>query len=270
MHDVGDLIPLHYTVVDPRTQSKTSATVAATLEDPDGVSSTLTVTEGATGEYSATFTPAAAGRYVVRWQSTGAVNSAFSDVVNVAEGASTALISLAEARAHLNLPAGEHLEDEELRGFITAATAAVERHLGQVVARRTITEQYDTVATRKLFLRHAPVLSVTSVASADGQITWDPDELLLDAEAGVLDANGGTVFYGPLRVTYVAGWRIVPPHVVLAAQIIVAHLWQTQRVGSLGQAPGFAGDGTVESVSTGFALPYRALELLGDRPPVIA
>lgn len=269
MHDVGDLIPLHFTVVDPRTQSKTSATVTATIEDPDGVSTPLTVTEDGPGDYSTTFTPANAGRYVVRWRSTGTVSSAFSDVVNVAEGASSALISLSEAREHLNIPAGETLEDEELRGFITAATAAVERHLGQVIARRTITEQHDLRApVVRLHLRNAPVQTVTSIVSTDGLTTWDPAGIRLDGTFGILDSP--TPLYGSVRVTYAAGWRVVPPHVVLATQIIVAHLWQTQRVQSVGQAPGFAGETPEGPVGLGFALPFRALELLGDRPPVIA
>lgn len=274
MHDVGDLIPLAFTVVDPRTQSRTSATVTCAIEHPDGTTSTLPVTEESPGRYTTIFTPVEPGRYVERWDAVdvdGQPIAAKSDVINVGEGAAVALISVAEAREHLNIPAGEHVEDEELRGFITAATAAVERHLNQVVARRTIVEYHDIPLGRprsRLFLHRTPLLTVTSIETLDGDQAWDPDALVVDSRTGMLDTVNGTPFAGSLRATYVAGMRSVPGNVLLATKIIVEHLWQTQRVPNL-SAPGFAGE-PAPTPGLAFALPNRALELLGGAPPVVA
>lgn len=268
MYDVGDLIPLSFTVVDPRTQSRTAATVTATIENPDGTTTELAATMSEVGHYTAVFVPTQPGRYVERWAAVNDAEQAIgarSDVINVAEGASAALISLAEAREHINIPEDEHIEDEELRGYIVAATAAVERHLNRVVARRSITEFHDVYPPRcRLFLHRAPLLSITSISTLDGDESWDPATMVVDSSTGMLDTVNGKSFVGSLKIVYVAGERVVPPNVLLATQIVTGHLWQTQRVAG----PGFAGEGA--ALGAGFALPNRAVELLGGAPPVIA
>lgn len=267
MHDVGDAIPLHFKVVDPATRTLVDADVTCTIIDPNGLASTRSAESSDTGRYSTTFVPTAAGRYVVRWTGvdadSGAAIAAHSDVVNVVEASSTALVSLAEAREHLNIPHGQHVEDEELRGYITAATAAIEEHLGQVVARRTITEEHSTAPTRRLLLNQAPVLAVSSVT--DGVTTWDPGLLVLDGATGAIDVGSGALLSGSLRVTYVAGYKVVPPNVILATQIVVAHLWQTQRVPSIA-APGFGGE-SAPVTGRGYLIPNQAAQLLGGKGP---
>src|SRR5690606_7916524 len=104
-----------------------------------------------------------------------------------------------------------------------------------VVARRTITEFHDVYPARsRLFLHRTPLLTVTSIETLDGDESWDPAEMVVDSRTGMLDAVNGKSFSGSLRVEYVAGMRVVPANILLAAQIVTAHLWQTQRVPSLG------------------------------------
>jgi hypothetical protein len=60
----------------------------------------------------------------------------------------------------------------------------------------------------------------------------------------------------------------VPDNYITATQIICAHLWQTQRVQTLGSGPTFGGDTSFSpQLGLGYALPNRALELLGGRAP---
>lgn len=269
MHDLGDTIPLDFRVTNTQ-QTLVDADVVLTVTQPNGVDVQPTVAHAGLGSYTAMFVPTQAGRHIVRWAATGGATTAHADILNVAPAASLALVSLAEAREHLNIPDDEQIEDEELRGFIAAATGVVERHLGQVVARRQITENHDVRSVRHLALRRVPVLSVTSVETTDAALTWDADLFTVDSATGLLDSGLGPMFSGSLAVTYEAGWVEVPPHVILAAQIIIGHLWQTQRVQSAGPVPRFAGEGMPTPSGAGYAIPNRAAELLGGRPPVIA
>lgn len=58
----------------PRLVDPTAA--VCTLLDPTGVSTTPAVTRSSTGIYTATVTPAIAGKFTYRWTGTGAVAAA--------------------------------------------------------------------------------------------------------------------------------------------------------------------------------------------------
>jgi hypothetical protein len=83
-------------------------------------------------------------------------------------------------------------------------------------------------------------------------------------------ATAGLALTGRVMVTYVAGLTEVPANYGLASRIIVQHLWQTQR-GSAG-SPGVGGLETpgAGSYSYGYAIPNRAIELLGPQSPLVA
>jgi hypothetical protein len=67
--------------------------------------------------------------------------------------------------------------------------------------------------------------------------------------------------------TYQAGYTTVPANIRLGALIIVQHLWETQR-GMMGVQLG--GDGETYVTGRGFAIPRRAIELLGPQLPGVA
>ncbi len=70
-----------------------------------------------------------------------------------------------------------------------------------------------------------------------------------------------------IAVTCTAGLSAVPAHVRLAALITVQHLWETQRGG---RDRRFTGNEDAWNPGMGYALPRRALELLGDQVSGIA
>jgi hypothetical protein len=172
------------------------------------------------------------------------------------------IVSLADARAQLNFRAAETSDDDELRGFIGAATGAVERALGRVVVRRSVTDRFEmSGAVAELLLRNVPVLSLTSAVSADGATTWSTAGLRVDAETGLVTVASGPAFTGALDVTYQAGEVVVPEDYRLAGKIILQHLWETQR-GTMGVQLG--GDNEPYMPGRGFAIPRQGAGAAGS------
>lgn len=277
MYDVGDTVPLSFTVTDT-TEKKVAATVVLTVTLPDATTATPSVSTPSVGIYTATYTPSQAGRHTYRWVASGAASKTGSAMFNVRSAAPTGIISVDDARAHLRMTAAdEGVEDEELAEVIEAASRAVERHVGHVVARRTVTERHYVrgCGSSSLVTIARPILSLTSVKSIDGATTWTTSNLDLNNDAGILYVRAGNLFHGPLEVIFVAGQTIVPENYVEATEIIVAHLWEIQRSATLGRttARSVFGANDQESLMTpggvGFAIPHRAIELLGGRPPLV-
>lgn len=181
-----------------------------------------------------------------------------------------AILTLGDAKAQLNIQASDTSEDVELQGFVDAATAAVEKQLGQVVDPRTVVDQFDFAGNVQSFmLRSVPVISLTSLASLDGAQTWNvsPSVMRVDGASGLVTVLSGMPVVGSVLVTYQAGEAAVRANVRLAGLIIVQHLWETQR-GTMGVQLG--GDSETYVVGRGFAIPRRAIELLGPQLPGVA
>jgi hypothetical protein len=249
------------TLVNP-----TSATLVITLPDGTTVSPAVP-TPTTVGKVRVDYVTAQAGRHVWRLVTSGPT-TAYADVFDVRAAVPVGIVSLADARAQLNMGPAETSDDDELRGFIGAATGAVERALGRVVVRRSVTDRFEmSGAVAELLLRNVPVLSLTSVVSADGATTWSTAGLRVDAETGLVTVASGPAFTGALDFTYQAGLPIVPEDYQLAGLIIIQHLWETQR-GTMGVQLG--GDSEPYMPGRGFAIPRRALELLDPPLPGVA
>ncbi|MFD0902336.1 head-tail connector protein [Actinomadura sediminis] len=268
MYDLGAVVPLTLTVRDSTGNLADAGSVSVTVTLPDGA----TVVEGpvtstTTGVYEYGYATTAAGRHVVRWVATGVNATASTDMFDVLAADPGQIVSLSDAKKHLNIPATSTTDDAELRDFVLAATAVVERYVG-AVARREHVETFDG-GRPDLVLSHAPVLSVSAVVE-DGE-TVAASGYALDAPSGVLRrvlAGAGSCWrggVGGVEVTYLAGRTSVPANVSRAALIIVKHMWDTQR-GSGGSRP-LLGESEAVALNpggTGYAIPYRALELLGE------
>ncbi|MGL5910908.1 MAG: hypothetical protein ACRCZP_12945, partial [Phycicoccus sp.] len=259
MHDLGDTVPLAVDVLDEDGAGTTAGSVVLTVDLPDGTMITPTVTPVATvGRYECDFVPTQAGRHVVRWVST-APATAYTDVIDVRPTARRHLFALATFKAHLNRTS--HADDEELRGYIEAATLAVERHLGggQAVCRLAVTGEVHRLGRGRtvLSLDRWPLQRLTAVTSHDGATVHDLDDFILDRAAGIV---GGLRLTGDVAVSYVAGPVDIDPAVSLAGQIIAAHLLELQRTAGIGQQTGFGGEDIMTSAGQGYAIPHRAVE----------
>ena len=181
-----------------------------------------------------------------------------------------AIVTLAAAKAQLNINSTDTSEDIELQGYVDAATAAVETQLGQVVDPRTVVDQLDFPGgVTSFLLRSAPVISLTSLVALDGATTWTVGSSVMhvDALSGCVTVLSGPPVIGSVLATYQAGYTVVPANIRLAALIIVQHLWETQR-GAMGVQLG--GDSDNWMAGRGFAIPRRAVELLGPQLPGVA
>lgn len=261
-YDLGDLVPLSVTVRDAAGAPTNATTVTLTITLPDGTPVTPTVVNppAQTGVYVYDYPTVQAGRHLYRWTST-TPQAAYVDVFDVRTAAPAYIISLADMKNHLNMTSTT--DDEELRGFIEAATAVIEDELGRAAVRRTFTEEHT--AHGEILLNWTPVASLTSVASVDGTTTWDVADLHVST-SGVLTAKATAVaLVGDIETVYVAGPTVTPANWVKAGQIIVQHLWDTQR-GNKGSAHA-GGTETPGAGFTryGFSIPNRAKELLTGR-----
>jgi Phage gp6-like head-tail connector protein len=261
--DVGDSVPIAVDVKDAAGAPTNASTVALTITLPDGTTVTPSVTNppSVTGQYRVTYVPTVEGRFAWRFVTT-TPSTAYQDVFEVRSTVSPALLSLADAKAHLNITSTS--SDDELREFLEAATAAIEEKVGPIV-RRTHTEQFTGGGCR-IYLHNTEVLAVTALTLiSDGSTPVSLSELNINGSRGVITRKNGSAFpTGQMSITYTVGRSYVDPNWTLAAKIIVEHNWETQ----LGNLPSIQGDDTAFAPAFGGPLiPPRAMALL--RPDAV-
>ncbi|MFE7236090.1 hypothetical protein ACFVAF_36860 [Streptomyces sp. NPDC057596] len=265
-YDLGATVRLTGECRDPGGTLTTAATAVVTVTLPDGTAIAPAVTETDTpGRYQADYVTTTPGHHTVRWVWTGPA-AAYTDVFDVQEEAPPAILSLADAREHLNQKSTK--DDGEIRFWNNATTLAVEYYVGPVTP-RSFTEQHRVRNAQAVVLRRTPVIAVTAVESLTGAAAYALDGLDVDDNTGELFRLDGGLLSGRLRITYRAGRTAVRENITGAARIILEHLWLTQR----GNRGGLAGGGQDYSVTEpipglGYAVPNRALQLLEpDRLP---
>lgn len=256
--DVGDSVPIAVDVKDSAGAPANASTNALTVTLPDGTTTAPSVTNPSTGEYRATYVPTQAGRHAWRFVTTGP-NTAYADVFEVRETTSPALLSLADAKAHLNITTTNTSSDDELREYLEAATEIVESYVGPVVSRSHTARVCGYRC--EIPLPHTQVTAVTAITvirTGTGPITLS--DLSINGPAGVVTYKNGMSFpYGDMDITYTVGRQIVKANWTLAAKIIVKHNWDTQ----LGNLPSIQGDSPGYVVSgAGYLVPFRAISLL--------
>lgn len=190
------------------------------------------------------------------------------------------VITLAEAHAAINLDDGDTDHDAELARFVTAVSLRMDALVGPVV-NRTITAEVHDGGSGLVFLKYAPVSSITSLAEWSGNTSTTltvetlgsptSSNYVLTSASGLLYRRSGgydTTFAsgrGNVVVTYVAGraanTAAVDARFKTAAAMMLAHLWRKDQG---------AGNVTFGAVDVGpivprFAVPNAVLELLADQ-----
>lgn len=275
--DLGDTVRLRGECRNSGGTLTNAVTAVLTITLPDGTTATPSVTNppASTGEYFVDYTTAQAGRHGVRWLFT-TPSSAYTDMFDVRAAAPSLILSLADGRQHLQIPASDTSADEQMRGWLESVTELVESLCGPVV-RRTVVEDHPIQwgGVTELALHRTPVLSVTSaVGVLTGGASYEAADLSVDSN-GILRRLDGGRLTGVLRVTYVVGRTIVPANLSSAARIILQHLWRTQygasrALSGLGGGEDFAV--TEPIAGFGYAIPNRALQLMEPHrlPPGVA
>lgn len=169
-----------------------------------------------------------------------------------------ALPTVADLKAHINLPTNDTSQDDELEQMLDAAIEVVENSAGPLSA-GTVTETHYDVNSDMLLLRQTPTSALASVSlrSYGSDVEQTLSDYDLDVAAGIVRVGSGARFYGTYVVEYQTGRVEVPASLRLAILIIAAHLFETQRV------PGASRFAAPEAVvPAGYAIPNRALELM--------
>lgn len=167
------------------------------------------------------------------------------------------LCTLAEGKAHLNIPTATTTHDAEIAEFITIASNLIEEEAGRNYSGATLTEYHDG-GTADVVLFQSPVGSVTSV-TANGTLVASTLYRVYTA-TGLIHLTEGTFAgsQGQVVVVYVTT-STVPPLVKQATRETLRHLWQTQRGSMSGRNP-LSGDGA--AAGSTFSLPNRVVELI--------
>jgi hypothetical protein len=246
----GGTIPLQITTYNAAGTAQNATAVVLTVTLPDGTTQTPSVTAAGSGVYTATGPATQAGRYTVVWTATGTNADKITDTYDVRPAASTAILSLTDARAALNF--SKTTNDPELRDYIDSVTTLIENRIGPVIP-RTVTE--TVTGSQYLYLSQTPVTAVTSITGAQtGAVTILASNTLFDGNTGRVFLADRTGFYSDIyTVVYTAG-RGLDPAIMQAARITLQHLWANQR----GNAPSRDAD----AYTAPFSLPNAAREYL--------
>ena len=205
------------------------------------------------------------GRYVYYWVTTGTgAGVPLPAALDIYDPAAAQILYVNDLKTQLGIPATDTTKDDELATFAAAAGRVVEGLIGGPWLNTTITEPVTpSGGGRILVLSKKPVVSVTSITDMQSGTASSVTGLVIDNPHGIVTQKNGVPFYwvGPYTVVYVAGHGTsVPEDVMMAGRLIGQHLWETRR-GAVTR-PSLGGQEIV-TTSAGYAVPRRALELLG-------
>lgn len=278
MYDLGGVAVLSFTATDTTGAAANATTCTLTITLPDGTTDGPHTLTGTAGVYTYPFLATQPGRHIYRFVATGTPGpgvgvGAYDDVFDVYAGSPTSIISLADAKKLLR--ATTTVFDDDLRFFCESVTSFIDKYCGPMVPRQ-ITERH-TAGARTLMLRKIPVYQPAGqpypIVSITPVLTYGvpyPDLSLLSVDkvsGEIIHTVGLPFFYGEYDIVYWAGRQVIPSNVLLAAHVILKHMWAMERGGSRPNqvTPGAADD---VSILWGFAIPNRALELLeSERTP---
>jgi hypothetical protein len=286
VYDVGDRVNVDTLVVNATTGAPVNATMTVTVVKPDGtlLTPTPTINNPSTGAYNVDVDTTLPGNYLVTWIASGAAvgRDAYQFYV---QPAGFRLVSVTDAKTHINKSATYTGDDNELRTFIDAAGEIVDYLAGPTVNRSVV--EYHDGGDEQIFPDIWPVVDVTEVIE-----TWPGGpgytlnrlasltspgtgyDYTFDPVTGAITrrVNAWTRSFVPgvsnIKVTVTAGraqpW---PARIRLASLDLVAYLWRTSQAGRGAGRPQIGvAEATVDVL--GAPVPARVYGMLaGMRPP---
>lgn len=268
-YDLGDKVYLTWNTVDSTGAAVNPGTVTLNITLPDATNVSVTTATSTTGTYTASYLPTQVGRHIIAWAATGAYPQAYSDIFEVRDINDIGICGYDEVLEYLNIPSASANENE-VRRYIDAATDLAETYVGQVLGRRTFTDELYDGGTEFIRIRNPKAISITSVyengalVSASNYVLDYTGQRLYRIGSGTLYATNSYGYWtqgmNNVKITYVAGYVNPPMSAKQGVLEIIRHLWQTQRgaINVMGRTQ--TGD-ELYSGST-YSLPRRAMELL--------
>lgn len=268
-YDLGDKVYLTWNTVDSTGAAVNPGTVTLNITQPDGTTTAVSTSTAVTGTYTASFLPTLPGRHILAWAATGSYPQAFSDVFEVRDINDIGIVGYDEVLEFLNIPAASANENE-IRRFIDASTDLAETYVGQVLGRRTFTDELYDGGTEFIRIRNPKAITISSVYENGALVS--PNAYVLDYTGQRLYRIGSGTLYATnsygywtqgmnnIKITYVAGYVNPPMSAKQGVLEIIRHLWQTQRGAINVMSRTNSGD-ELYSTPT-YSLPRRAMELL--------
>lgn len=172
-------------------------------------------------------------------------------------------LALEDVKAQLNKTGTG--DDAAITAYINAAAGVVERHTGKVPVQAEFTDRLVVSGwSCSLRVTHRPLVSVTSV-TVDGSA--------VDVSAARTRPSGlvqlGQRVQGWVDVVYQAGMATPPENWVVAGMIIVQHLWSTRRGNMISTNDPLNTPLEFRQPIAPYAIPNKALELLGPAVPSV-
>jgi hypothetical protein len=141
------------------------------------------------------------------------------------------LTTLAAVKLWLNFTGTT--DDPLLSSLITEVSAFVESTLNRKILTASYTETYRGTGGARFMLRNYPVQSVASIAWAGSTITTQADPV--GTAAGVCTDGRSVILIGstmpynqPVKVTYTAGYDVVPADLALAVTELVGEAYTSR------------------------------------------
>ena len=268
-YDLGDKVYLTWNTVDSSGAAVNPGTVTLNITLPDATNVSVTTATSITGTYTASYLPTQVGRHILAWSATGSYPQAFSDIFEVRDINDFGFVGYDEVLEFLNIPTASANENE-VRRFIDASTDLAETYVGQVLGRRTFTNELYDGGTEFIRIRNPKAISITSVTenglavSASNYVLDYTGQRLYRIGSGTLYATNSYGYWtqgmNNVSITYVAGYVNPPMSAKQGVLEIIRHLWQTQRGAINVMSRTNSGD-ELYSTPT-YSLPRRAMELL--------
>jgi hypothetical protein len=277
MLSAGGMYPIAFDVKDATGALAHAASAALTITLPDGTTAAPAITDTAVpGQYRLAYQTTIPGRYTAHAVTTGPVTS-WDDEFDAAPTPWPAIVSLADAKAQLNMPLADHSKDDLLRDYIAGITGAAEDYTNETIVRRTITDELDLRSYSFRFPQQfrvwsSPVFSqLISVVSWDGTMTWDVTQMRVSA-SGMVKVMAGPPVTGLVEVTYAPGYAQVPGRYRRGALVMLQHVWETQRGPSAGMGMGgvIGPEEHFRQPGEFFTIPAKAKEWFGPPRPMVA
>lgn len=265
----GAPIRLSTTVKDLTGALVNATSLTLTVSKPDATTQAYnTPTNDGTGLYHQDIPTAdinQLGHYPYKWVATGTGAGVSFSNFDVFDPLEVSVLSLQDAKDHVNIPQTTTTFDSELLSKIATIQANLEKLTGGPIITRTVTERVEVGSWyRTLTVRQRPLVSVTSITDVASGAAITITDLELDTNAGIIRRKLELPFWarGPyFTVVYTAGWgTAIPAAFNEAARIILEHLWKTQR--GPARQPAIGGEDLVTLPGFGYAVPNRAAELL--------
>jgi hypothetical protein len=260
-------------------------TVLVTL--PDNTTTSPTITANGTGTFDVDLTTTILGRYTWTGTATGGVLGSatrkWAGTLDV-EDPATLLIDTSDALNHLRATGTitGSADIEQLRWLCHVATDAVERDLGYILVRRTITDTFDGEGRPEIQLRRVPpsvsdsgFLTIGSITENGVALTTN-DYILRRSDWSLHRGTsigyywrGWYPGYENIAVTYTAGCTNPPPIARKVALNGVQRMWQASQQSPHPLLEDVSGDvGTFIAAGSLTPLEYSAYQNLRMGPGV--